>query len=58
MFDSLGMESTTFHVPRDTALLAKGYGADGVTEANYDHIIVRPSGALNTSSREMAAICA
>ena len=54
VFDPLGMESSTFHVPRDAALMAKGYEADGVREANYDHIIMRPSGSLNTSSREMA----
>jgi CubicO group peptidase (beta-lactamase class C family) len=54
VFDPLGMESSTFHFPRDAALLAKGYEADGVSEARYDHIIVRPSGGLNSSSREMA----
>ena len=54
VFDPLGMESSTFHFPRDAALLAKGYEADGVREASYDHIIVRPSGGLNSSSREMA----
>ena len=51
VFDPLGMESSTFHLPRDAALMAKGYEADGVREANYEHIIVRPSGSLNTSSR-------
>lgn len=54
VFDPLGMENSTFRFPRDPALMAKGYGANGVTEANYDHIIVRPSGALNTSAAEMA----
>ena len=54
VFDPLGMESSTFHLRRDAALMAKGYEADGVSEANYEHIIVRPSGSLNTSSREMA----
>ena len=54
VFDPLGMESSTFHFPRDAALLAKGYEADGVSEARYDHIIVRPSGGMNSSSREMA----
>ena len=54
VFGPLGMESSTFHFPRDAALMAKGYEADGVSEANYDHIIFRPSGALNTSAREMA----
>ena len=54
IFDPLGMESSTFHVPRDAALMAKGYKEDGVREASYDHIIMRPSGSLNTSSQEMA----
>ena len=54
VFDPLRMENSTFRLPDDPALLAKGYGADGVTEANYDHIILRPSGALNTSAAEMA----
>ena len=54
VFDPLGMQRSTFHFPQDAALLAKGYEADGVREANYDHIIVRPSGGLNSSSREMA----
>jgi CubicO group peptidase (beta-lactamase class C family) len=54
VFDPLGMERSTFHYPRDAALLAKGYEADGASEAGYDHIIVRPSGGMNGSSREMA----
>ena len=44
VFAPLGMDSSTFRFPRDAALLAKGYEADGVREAGYDHIIVRPSG--------------
>lgn len=54
VFDPLGMERSTFHFPRDAALLAKGYAADGASEAGYDHIIARPSGGMNSSSREMA----
>ena len=54
VFGPLGMERSTFHLPRDAVLLAKGYEADGASEADYDHIIVRPSGGMNTSSREMA----
>ena len=54
VLDPLGMDSSTFRFPRDATLMAKGYEADGVTEARYDHIIVRPSGAMNSSSREMA----
>jgi len=54
VFDVLGMETATFHYPGDATLMAKGYESDSVTEANYDHIIVRPSGALNASSTDMA----
>ncbi len=54
VFAPLGMDSSTFRFPRDAALLAKGYEADGVREAGYDHIIVRPSGGMNASAREMA----
>jgi len=54
VFDVLGMDSTTFYYPENVDLIAKGYQDDGVTEANYDHIIIRPSGALNSSAREMA----
>ena len=44
VFGPLGMETSTFHFPRGAALLAKGYEADGASEAGYDHIITRPSG--------------
>lgn len=54
VLDPLGMRSSTFRFPQDATRMAKGYAADGVTEARYDHIIVRPSGAMNSSSREMA----
>ena len=54
VFDPLGMASSTFHFPKDAALMAEGYEADGVREAHYDHIMMRPSGALNSSAREMA----
>lgn len=51
---SLGMANSTFRFPADPDLLAKGYAADGKTETRYDHILFRPSGALNTSSRDMS----
>jgi len=54
IFDKLGMRHTSFFYPEEKELMAKGYGPDGVTEANYDHIIVRPAGSLNASSAEMA----
>jgi CubicO group peptidase (beta-lactamase class C family) len=54
IFDVLGMRHSSFHFPMQAELMAKGYEADGTTEAGYDHIIVRPSGALNASADEMA----
>ncbi|WP_419933867.1 serine hydrolase domain-containing protein [Candidatus Palauibacter sp.] len=54
VFVPLGMETSTFHVPRGADLLAKGYEPDGVGEAPYEHIIMRPSGSLNASARDMA----
>lgn len=53
VFGPLGMASSTFHFPQDAALMAKGYEADGRSEAHYDHINMRPSGAMNSSAREM-----
>ena len=54
VFVPLGMETSTFHVPQGADLLAKGYEPDGVGEAPYEHIIMRPSGSLNASARDMA----
>ena len=54
VFLPLGMETSTFRFPQDADLLAKGYQADGVSEAPYEHIIMRPSGSLNASARELA----
>ena len=54
VFLPLGMETATFQVPRSTTPVAKGYESDGVSEAPYEHIIMRPSGSLNASAREMA----
>ena len=53
VFEPLGMVHSTFRFPREPEQLARGYNADG-TEANYDHIIVRPSGGLNSSSLDMS----
>lgn len=54
VFERLGMANTTFKYPADSSLLARGYAADGETETRYDHILMRPSGALNTSSEDMS----
>ena len=53
VLDPLGMTSATFSLPDDASLVAKGYQADGVTEARWDHIIFRPSGGLSVSARDM-----
>jgi CubicO group peptidase (beta-lactamase class C family) len=50
----LRMVASTFRFPANPDLLARGYAADGRTEARYDHILMRPSGALNTSSEDMS----
>jgi CubicO group peptidase (beta-lactamase class C family) len=54
VFDVLGMQYSTFLYPEEPRRLARGYQEDGITEAPYDHIIIRPSGALNSSAAEMA----
>lgn len=54
VLDPVQMVHSAFRFPADPDLLAKGYAADGTTETRYDHIVFRPSGALNTSSREMS----
>jgi CubicO group peptidase (beta-lactamase class C family) len=53
IFKPLGMSNSAYGFPVEADLLAKGYEEDGETEANYDHIIVRPSGALNASAAGM-----
>lgn len=54
VFEPLGMLNSTFRFPADSHLLAKGYAADGKTSTRYDHILLRPSGALNTSALDMS----
>ena len=53
VFKPLDMVNSTYGYPQDAGLLSKGYEDGGETEANYDHIIVRPSGSLNASAIEM-----
>jgi len=50
----LGMKTASYFYPKEKHLMSKGYEADGLTEANYDHIIVRPSGSFNSSSTELS----
>ncbi len=54
LFTPLEMETSSFF-PTQTVQdhLTKSYGADGVTEIPYSHIIYRPSGALNVTPYEM-----
>jgi CubicO group peptidase (beta-lactamase class C family) len=54
IFKRLDMGNSAYHFPVEADLLSKGYEDDGETEANYDHIIVRPSGALNASASDMS----
>jgi CubicO group peptidase (beta-lactamase class C family) len=54
IFKRLDMGNSAYGFPVEADLLSKGYEDDGETEANYDHIIVRPSGALNASSSDMS----
>lgn len=44
-----------FLTPRSARLLSKNYRQDGSTPFPYWHIVMRPSGALNASAREMGA---
>lgn len=57
LFAPIGMRTATYFPPvgLPTATL---YHADGKTPYPYEHIIVRPSGAINASSRDMAAYLA
>ena len=55
LFDPIGMATASYFLTEAVEEnLAKGYEGDGVTEAPYWHILVRPSGAINASAREMA----
>jgi CubicO group peptidase (beta-lactamase class C family) len=50
----LGMTSASFLLTDEMRLrLAKSYRGDGRTEVPYSHIIVRPSGALSATPRDM-----
>jgi CubicO group peptidase (beta-lactamase class C family) len=53
VFANLGMESSSFHIPDNLDAMSKGYQQDSITEVDYEHPLVRPSGALNTTARDM-----
>ena len=58
VFLPLAMETSTFLVPQSADLLAKGYKPDGISEAPYEHIIIRPSGVSTCRRGRWPAICA
>jgi CubicO group peptidase (beta-lactamase class C family) len=52
----IGMPTADYFLtPRSARLLSKNYREDGSTPFPYWHILMRPSGALNASAREMGA---
>lgn len=55
VFEPLGMETSSFHYPKQALLMSTGYGDDGVTPIAYDHIAYRPAGSLNSSAAEIAS---
>ena len=55
LFEPLAMETADFFLTTAVeARLAKSYKADGVSEIPYSHIIMRPSGAISATPRDMA----
>ena len=55
LFEPLAMETADFFLTTAVeARLAKSYQADGVSEIPYAHIIMRPSGAISATPRDMA----
>lgn len=54
--EPIGMPTADYFLtPRSSRLLTKLYRQDGRTPFAYEHIVMRPSGALNASAREMGA---
>jgi CubicO group peptidase (beta-lactamase class C family) len=55
MLEPLDMARASFLLTEEVKEhLAKGYGRDGITPRPYEHIIGRPSGALNCTPTELA----
>jgi len=55
LFEPLAMETADFFLTTAVeARLAKSYKADGVSEIPYSHIIMRPSGAISATPKDMA----
>jgi CubicO group peptidase (beta-lactamase class C family) len=56
IFQPLGMPTASYFLtPAVANRLATGYSADGKTQVRFWHLLLRPSGALNVSVREMSA---
>lgn len=56
LFRPIGMHTATYFYPaEDAGRMARLYAKDGVTPQPYWHILVRPSGSINASARDMAA---
>jgi CubicO group peptidase (beta-lactamase class C family) len=55
-FEPMGMETATFFLtPESDRRMTRLYHDDGRTEYPYFHFLMRPSGSLNASPREMGA---
>ena len=55
LFEPLAMETADFFLTTAVeARLTKSYQTDGVSELPYSHIIMRPSGAISATPRDMA----
>ncbi|ANM30036.1 hypothetical protein ABI59_11330 [Acidobacteria bacterium Mor1] len=53
-FDPLGMETAGYRLDEAMAeRIATGHEGDGNTAADYEHILMRPAGALNASANDM-----
>jgi CubicO group peptidase (beta-lactamase class C family) len=56
-FAPLHMESASFFLPENIErTLAKGYGNNGKTEIPFSHIIMRPSGSVSATPRDVGRL--
>lgn len=53
VLDPLGMQHTSYHFHTD---VVKSYRSDGTTPEPYIHIANRPSGSMNSTAADMAAL--
>ncbi len=53
-FEPLGMDTAGYRLDEAMAQrIATGHEGDGITAADYEHILMRPAGALNASANDM-----